>query len=510
MSRTVSRALVLVAASALLAACTGADPAPTPAPSATADAGPGAEDVVLTRTIPAGGADVEVAVHPVVRVGDHAVLTLDLSSDAAAEEDLYIGYTFAVDGFPSRLNPSALRLVDLERDELYEVALDSESRPVAVPGDLHSIPADGVRLQVAYAAPPAAVGDLGLYLPGAAFVESVPVIDDEVPAGDDLDLSTVELARALPLESYSRELAGAVTTAASTEKVEISLGSDVLFGVDSADLTPQAQAAIDVASQQLAGRAPGTVDVVGHTDDVDDDAHNQDLSERRAAAVAAALGTRIDVGAYPLQPSGRGESEPLVPNTTDENRALNRRVTLTLTSEVTTPSTVGTAGELAPFEGGPVGTGAEGITVDATRPYRVTAPEARVVDGHLVVDLQVTALDEEVDPSFGPSFLSGVWSYRGADTLTPDHTSAGVVVLVGSTAVYPLDYQIDVSDNFPGGVWLPAADVAALSRIDGGQTRVMSGIYPRLADTDTVTIQVRAGAGSQAFQLTDIPVVAEP
>ena len=111
------------------------------------------------------------------------------------------------------------------------------------------------------------------------------MIDGEVPAGDDLDLSTVELGRGpLPLESFSRELAGAVTTAASTEKVEISLGSDVLFAIDSADLTPEAQAAIDVAPQQLAGRAPGTVDVVGHTDDVDDDAHNQDLSERRAAA----------------------------------------------------------------------------------------------------------------------------------------------------------------------------------------------------------------------------------
>ena len=336
------------------------------------------------------------------------------------------------------------------------------------------------------------------------------MIDGEVPAGDDLDLSTVQLARALPLESFSRELAGAVTTAASTEKVEISLGSDVLFAIDSADLTPEAQAAIDVAAQQLSDRAPGTVTVVGHTDDVGDDAYNQDLSERRAAAVVAALGARIDTGTYPLEPSGRGEGEPLVPSTSAENRALNRRVTLTLTSEITTPSTVGTTGELAPFDDGPVGTGADGVTVDGARPYRVTIPEARVVDGHLVVDVQVTALDEEVDPSFGPSFLSGVWSYRGEDTLTPDHTSAGLVVLVGSTAVYPLDYQIDVTDTFPGGTWLPAADVASLSRIDGGQTRVMSGIYPRLAETDTVTVQVKAGAGSQAFRLTDIPVVEEP
>ena len=54
--------------------------------------------------------------------------------------------------------------------------------------------------------------------------------------------------------------------------MEISLGSDVLFAIDSADLTPEAQAAIDVAAQQLSDRAPGTVTVVGHTDDVGDDA----------------------------------------------------------------------------------------------------------------------------------------------------------------------------------------------------------------------------------------------
>ena len=55
----------------------------------------------------------------------------------------------------------------------------------------------------------------------------------------------------------------------------------------------------------------------------------------------------------------------------------------------------------------------------------------------------------------------------------------------------------------------PAADVATLTRIDGGQTRVMSGIYPRLAETATVTIQVQAGLGGSPFRLTDIPVVEE-
>ena len=76
------------------------------------------------------------------------------------------------------------------------------------------------------------------------------------------------------------------------------------------------------------------------------------------------------------------------------------------------------------------------------RPYHVTAPEARVVDATCVVDLQVTALDKEIDASFGPSYLSGIWSYRGDDTLTPDHTYRGRRRPRREHPVYPLDYMI--------------------------------------------------------------------
>lgn len=64
----------------------------------------------------------------------------------------------------------------------------------------------------------------------------------------------------------------------------------------------------------------------GHTDYKGTDAYNQDLSERRAAAVKAKL-----VDMYGLEPSristvGYGESRPIADNATDEGRARNRRV----------------------------------------------------------------------------------------------------------------------------------------------------------------------------------------
>ena len=65
--------------------------------------------------------------------------------------------------------------------------------------------------------------------------------------------------------------------------------------------------------------------IIGHTDNVGSDAANQRLSEGRAAAVRADL---IERGIAPerLQAEGRGESQPVDTNDTEEGRQNNRRV----------------------------------------------------------------------------------------------------------------------------------------------------------------------------------------
>jgi OOP family OmpA-OmpF porin len=526
------------AAALLLAGCTAADDEPAPTVTQDAEpAGPTPDDVVETRTLTAGGTDVTAEIHPLVRAGEHVVLTVDLSAEDVDPDGLFLGSYFGGTSQGLRITVNGMagvRLLDLGANQVYTVAEDADGRAVSVDDNWFRVEPDGTRLQLAFAAPPDDVEALGLFLPGTAYVEAVPVVDGDVPGPvadgpsapeptataasdattggsdepegpDPIDLDAIVQAGVAPLESYTRELAGAVSTLQSTEEVQITLGSDVLFAVDSADLSPQAQAALDAAAAHLSGRAPGTIAVVGHTDDVDDDAHNQDLSERRARAVATALAERIDTEAYPVQTSGRGETEPVVSNDSDENRALNRRVTLTLTSEVTTTTEVETSGELPPFDG-PVGTGSQGVELDSTRPYRVVAPEARLVDGHVVVDLQMTALDDEVDSAFGIGGLSGVYSYRGSGTWTTQNPASGVTLLVGSAAVYPMDHLSETSADGEYDLWLPAADINTLSRIDGGQTRTFSIVYPEIGDPDEVTVQVDEGLGSQPFRLTDIPV----
>ncbi len=68
------------------------------------------------------------------------------------------------------------------------------------------------------------------------------------------------------------------------------------------------------------------VKIVGHTDADGADASNLDLSKRRAASVKAELVKNFNVNGDRLITDGAGESQPVAPNDTPVNKALNRRV----------------------------------------------------------------------------------------------------------------------------------------------------------------------------------------
>jgi OOP family OmpA-OmpF porin len=77
-----------------------------------------------------------------------------------------------------------------------------------------------------------------------------------------------------------------------------------------------------------------SVVIEGHTDDRGAASYNQNLSERRAAAVAEVLVTRFGIDASRVSSAGYGEERPQVSNDTAENRALNRRVVAVVEAQV--------------------------------------------------------------------------------------------------------------------------------------------------------------------------------
>jgi outer membrane protein OmpA-like peptidoglycan-associated protein len=103
--------------------------------------------------------------------------------------------------------------------------------------------------------------------------------------------------------------------------------SDVLFAFNQSELTPTAKSQLDALMSKFEDADVVSIKVVGHTDGVGSDAYNQALSERRASSVAEYL---LSQGVAPnkVTSEGKGASQPIADNETEEGRAKNRRVDL--------------------------------------------------------------------------------------------------------------------------------------------------------------------------------------
>ncbi len=105
------------------------------------------------------------------------------------------------------------------------------------------------------------------------------------------------------------------------------LSAMALFDFDSAVLTEQGKGELATLGEYIRGKGikVSDIDIIGHTCDIGTDAYNQGLSERRAQAVRDYLvSAGIDAGI--IEAAGLGELDPIVPNSSDNNRRLNRRV----------------------------------------------------------------------------------------------------------------------------------------------------------------------------------------
>lgn len=100
---------------------------------------------------------------------------------------------------------------------------------------------------------------------------------------------------------------------------------DVLFDTGRAELNPGAARKLDQLAQFLNEHKDRRVQIDGFTDSVGTDAYNEDLSQRRADAVKAALLSR-GVEASRIGTEGYGKAYPVANNNDSGGRQLNRRV----------------------------------------------------------------------------------------------------------------------------------------------------------------------------------------
>ena len=79
----------------------------------------------------------------------------------------------------------------------------------------------------------------------------------------------------------------------------------------------------------LSARPQQRIRIVGHTDNIGSDRSNQILSEGRCQEVRESMIER-GIQADRIEIEGRGEKDPIVPNDSEENRQMNRRVEIVL------------------------------------------------------------------------------------------------------------------------------------------------------------------------------------
>lgn len=115
------------------------------------------------------------------------------------------------------------------------------------------------------------------------------------------------------------------------EGIIIRFNEKVLFAYDRSDLNTTAKTNLDKLNSILAKYPETNITIIGHTDNKGSDSYNQTLSEARASSVTSYAGQN-GINTARLTAVGKGESDPIAVNDTEEGRASNRRVEFVITA----------------------------------------------------------------------------------------------------------------------------------------------------------------------------------
>lgn len=512
MTLVTRRATILASLAAaglpVLAACGKGSPGGT---ATTAAAGPSAapatvEGVSVRTSLDGQAWDVQVG-PAVVRDG---LTVLRVAYSPQSGKSLSLQTDWLQSG--SLRSLGGLRLLSLERSVMYPVIGGYQ------PDRFGSVSAgEWIQVFPVYTALPEGLERVEVILPRCGVVLGVPVV---APAqvGFNLDQVLREAKADRSAEGTNRIITRSLVADGSADTKEdegvttVTISGDVTFDPGSATLSAQADAVLASVVEQV-GRYPsgGTMEVTGHTDDVLDDASNQTLSEQRAQAVAQRLGQLTSLSAWTQTVSGKGESAPRVPNDSDENRQLNRRVEVLITpsrpeegqtDRPTAPPTA-QAGQ-SPAAQGPVGVGKDGVDVQYEgHTIHVWMDKVTRVGGFLVGEvLMRSATDVELPygslvlpKSFSSAIKWGEYSTR----------ACSLTLLKGNVYLPVAAHLVRGDDTYP------LSDSVPVKIKGGGEPVHLPAVWPDTGEAQVVLDLPGGGQGSKStpvlsLRLTDIPV----
>ena len=367
---------------------------------------------VATATGPHGGVMLEagwkgvplsVEVGPAVIKDKYTIIRLGIVVSSKAKKvptDLTVNQTFETKDAWSSMR--GLKMLSMEKGSVFpELSTRTDGLTDSLTKD------KPVELFPVFKAPSDGVKTVELFMPQMTVAIGLPVVEaSAVDYSVDDVLAKAELDEADPgpfaMNSIILSADGSSDTKKNEKSTTVTVDGDVTFEVDSDQLSAQADAVLaNVVEQIKKYPSGGDLTITGHTDDVADDAHNQDLSERRAKAVSSRLKKLTDLSTWNESVSGKGESSPRVPNDSDEHRQANRRVEITLTPSKPAEASASPSASAVPSSAtvpdpaGPVGKGPEGVDVKVGgKAVHMSIDGVFRVGGYLAGTLMLTASEK--------------------------------------------------------------------------------------------------------------------
>lgn len=149
---------------------------------------------------------------------------------------------------------------------------------------------------------------------------------EKLVAEKEAQMEQLRLSLSNALRGYN---AADLTIEERSGKIYVSLSQNLLFKTGSDKVDAKGEQALVQLAKALNDNPNIEIIVEGHTDNTGGVDYNWDLSTRRATAVVKILAIN-SVAPGRLVASGRGMHHPVVPNTTEENKAKNRRTEIIL------------------------------------------------------------------------------------------------------------------------------------------------------------------------------------
>ena len=476
----------------------------TPGGAAPASSGPHGGVALETSW---KGVDLSVEAGPAVQKNNYTVIRVSflISRNAQVPADsVSLSSVFSEGSDPDTM--LGLRMLDLERSLIYPQLNQSS---VMVAGSLSKkkpveifpiFPSVGSDTQI-----------VQLFLPSMGIV-SIPVVkESDVQYSVDKILNDAKLPSKdiapLKLDSIIQTADGSSDTKQDEKSTTVTVAGDVTFATDSDQLSAQADSVLASVVEQIKKYpSGGELTITGHTDDVADDAHNQDLSERRAKAVSDRLKRLTDLSKWKESVSGKGESSPRVPNDTDEHRQVNRRVEIALTpskpAEASASPSATPLSPTLPKQSGPIGKGPDGVDVSIDGKTVHISMERAVRAGRFLMGTLMLDVDKEL------SLPTAAFSMP--DSVQDKYWPIPALAVCSLTLLSHGQYYLEASYSNSAGNAAPLSNNFVYPLQPGAPTR-LPAVWPDPGG-DTIVLDVPPGENSAAiqrfsFRLTDIPVV---